>query len=104
MLGSVTLDQDQVDRGSSTVGRRGPPARVAQASLIDYQSNKVLKYNGVGHIAINCPTKRTLVFREDLNGWIEKDEDDFQEDIVQRKKEIVKKFKESPLSKPMKKA
>ncbi|KAI5650427.1 hypothetical protein M9H77_36432 [Catharanthus roseus] len=23
-------------------------------------------YNGLGHIAINCPTKRTLVFSEDL--------------------------------------
>ncbi|KAI5682541.1 hypothetical protein M9H77_03769 [Catharanthus roseus] len=37
------------------------------------------KCNGVGHNAINCPTKRTLVFSEDLNGWIEKSDDDCQE-------------------------
>ncbi|KAI5652243.1 hypothetical protein M9H77_29430 [Catharanthus roseus] len=38
----------------------------------------------VGHIAINCLTKRTLVFTEDLNGWIENSEDDFQEGIVDK--------------------
>ncbi|KAI5676956.1 hypothetical protein M9H77_07906 [Catharanthus roseus] len=40
---------------------------------------RCFKCNGVGHIAINCPTKRTLVFNEDLNGWIEKRDDDCQE-------------------------
>ncbi|KAI5649879.1 hypothetical protein M9H77_35884 [Catharanthus roseus] len=30
------------------------------------------------------PTKRTLVFSEDLNVWIEKSDDDYQEGIVDR--------------------
>ncbi|KAI5676159.1 hypothetical protein M9H77_07109 [Catharanthus roseus] len=38
---------------------------------------------GMSHIAINCPTKRTLVFSEDLNGWIKKSNDDFQEGSFQ---------------------
>ncbi|KAI5681717.1 hypothetical protein M9H77_02945 [Catharanthus roseus] len=29
-----------------------------------------------GHYASSCPTKRALIFREDLNGWIEKEEDE----------------------------
>ncbi|KAI5658041.1 hypothetical protein M9H77_26834 [Catharanthus roseus] len=32
--------------------------------------------NGVGHIAINCPPKKTLIFNDELNGWIERGEDD----------------------------
>ncbi|KAI5663931.1 hypothetical protein M9H77_23254 [Catharanthus roseus] len=43
---------------------------------------RCFKCNGMGHIAINCPTKRTFVFSEDLNGWIEKIEDDYQEGNV----------------------
>ncbi|KAI5667941.1 hypothetical protein M9H77_17794 [Catharanthus roseus] len=42
------------------------------------------KCNGVRLIAINCPTKRTLVFSEDLNGWIKKSEDDCPEGIVDK--------------------
>ncbi|KAI5676941.1 hypothetical protein M9H77_07891 [Catharanthus roseus] len=42
------------------------------------------KCNGVEHIAINYPTKRTLVFSEDLDGWIEKSYDDCQESIVDK--------------------
>ncbi|KAI5666868.1 hypothetical protein M9H77_16721 [Catharanthus roseus] len=37
---------------------------------------KYFKYNGVGHYASSCLTKRALIFREDLNGWIEKEEDE----------------------------
>ncbi|KAI5676975.1 hypothetical protein M9H77_07925 [Catharanthus roseus] len=29
-----------------------------------------------GHYASSCPTKRALIFREDLNGWIEMEEDE----------------------------
>ncbi|KAI5666893.1 hypothetical protein M9H77_16746 [Catharanthus roseus] len=35
---------------------------------------KYFKYNGVGHYASSCLTKRDFIFREDLNGWIEKEE------------------------------
>ncbi|KAI5658091.1 hypothetical protein M9H77_26884 [Catharanthus roseus] len=40
---------------------------------------KCFKYNGVGHYASSCPTKRALIFREDLNGWIEKEKDESNE-------------------------
>ncbi|KAI5676786.1 hypothetical protein M9H77_07736 [Catharanthus roseus] len=29
-----------------------------------------------GHYASSCPIKRAFIFREDLNGWIEKEEDE----------------------------
>ncbi|KAI5657268.1 hypothetical protein M9H77_26061 [Catharanthus roseus] len=45
---------------------------------------RCFKCNGVGHIAIDCPTKRTLVFNEDLNGWIKKGDDDCQEGVVDK--------------------
>ncbi|KAI5650207.1 hypothetical protein M9H77_36212 [Catharanthus roseus] len=32
-----------------------------------------------GYYASSCPTKRDLIFREDLNGWIEKEEDESSE-------------------------
>ncbi|KAI5667224.1 hypothetical protein M9H77_17077 [Catharanthus roseus] len=28
-----------------------------------------------GHYASSCPTKRALIFREDLNGWIEEEDE-----------------------------
>ncbi|KAI5681812.1 hypothetical protein M9H77_03040 [Catharanthus roseus] len=37
---------------------------------------KFFKCNGVGHYASSCQTKRALIFREDLNGWIENEEDE----------------------------
>ncbi|KAI5673861.1 hypothetical protein M9H77_14225 [Catharanthus roseus] len=81
-----TMNQDTIDNGKVS---RGP---CVQMDLIDYQSNWYFKCYAVRHIVINCPSKRTLIFHEDLDGWIRKDE------------EVVKKFKESPLSKLKKKA
>lgn len=43
---------------------------------------RCFKCNGLRYIAIHCPTKRTLIFCEDLNGWIEKDEEESLENIV----------------------
>ncbi|KAI5675892.1 hypothetical protein M9H77_06842 [Catharanthus roseus] len=65
---------------------------------------KCFKCNGVGHIAINCPIKRTLVFNEDLNGWIEKSDDEYQEGIVNKDEisEDLVKIKILPLLKPKK--
>ncbi|KAI5667865.1 hypothetical protein M9H77_17719 [Catharanthus roseus] len=40
------------------------------------------KDNPKPKIAIKCPTKRILIFCEDLNGWIEKDQEDCLEDLV----------------------
>ncbi|KAI5682416.1 hypothetical protein M9H77_03644 [Catharanthus roseus] len=50
---------------------------------VPFKDNSKPKYNGAGHI--NCPTKKTLIFCEDLNGWIEKDEEDCLEDIIDEK-------------------
>ncbi|KAI5677805.1 hypothetical protein M9H77_08755 [Catharanthus roseus] len=62
---------------------------------------RCFKCNGMGHIVINCPTKTTLVFSEDLNRWIEKSEDDCQEGIVD-KEESSEDRERLPLLKPMK--
>ncbi|KAI5667456.1 hypothetical protein M9H77_17309 [Catharanthus roseus] len=61
---------------------------------------RCFKCNGMGHIAVNCPTKKTLVFSEDLNGWIEKSDDNCQEGIVD--KDESSEVKILPLLKPMK--
>ncbi|KAI5681399.1 hypothetical protein M9H77_02626 [Catharanthus roseus] len=53
--------------------------KVEEKGRLITNPTRCFKCNGVGHIAINCPTKRTLVFSEDLNYWIEKSYDDFQE-------------------------
>ncbi|KAI5669017.1 hypothetical protein M9H77_18870 [Catharanthus roseus] len=37
---------------------------------------KCFECNGVGHYTSSCLTKIALIFREDLNGWIEKEEDE----------------------------
>ncbi|KAI5650382.1 hypothetical protein M9H77_36387 [Catharanthus roseus] len=37
---------------------------------------KCFKCNGVGYYASSCLTKRGLIFRKDLNGWIENEEDE----------------------------
>ncbi|KAI5676535.1 hypothetical protein M9H77_07485 [Catharanthus roseus] len=42
------------------------------------------KCNVVGHVAVNYPTKRNLIFNEELNGWIKSEEDDGQDDIVDK--------------------
>ncbi|KAI5671589.1 hypothetical protein M9H77_11953 [Catharanthus roseus] len=47
--------------------------------LLTVAKEACFKYNGVGHCASSCPTKRALIFREDLNGWIEKEEDESSE-------------------------
>ncbi|KAI5653845.1 hypothetical protein M9H77_31032 [Catharanthus roseus] len=44
---------------------------------------RCFKCNGVGQIAINCPTKKTLVFGEDLNkGIVDKDASSEDQDIA----------------------
>ncbi|KAI5682180.1 hypothetical protein M9H77_03408 [Catharanthus roseus] len=45
---------------------------------------RCFKCNDGWHIAINFPTKRTLVFIEDLNCLIEKSDDDCKEWIVDK--------------------
>ncbi|KAI5650217.1 hypothetical protein M9H77_36222 [Catharanthus roseus] len=44
-----------------------------------FQSPTKPKMEERGHYASSCPTKRALIFREDLNGWIEKEEDESNE-------------------------
>ncbi|KAI5653323.1 hypothetical protein M9H77_30510 [Catharanthus roseus] len=61
--------------------------------MVDYQSNKVLQAQCCEHIAIDCPMKRTFVFSEELNGWIEKSDDDCQEDIVDKEERPITRAK-----------
>ncbi|KAI5664453.1 hypothetical protein M9H77_23776 [Catharanthus roseus] len=58
--------------------------KVEEKGRLITNPTRSFKCNGVGHIAINYPTKRTLVFSGDLNSWIEKSDDDFQEGIVDK--------------------
>ncbi|KAI5675896.1 hypothetical protein M9H77_06846 [Catharanthus roseus] len=44
-----------------------------------FQPSSKPKMEERGHYASSCPTKRALIFREDLNGWIEKEEDESSE-------------------------
>ncbi|KAI5653658.1 hypothetical protein M9H77_30845 [Catharanthus roseus] len=53
--------------------------KVEEKGRLITNPTRCFKCNRVGHIAINCPTKRTFVFSEDLNGWIEKNDDDCKE-------------------------
>ncbi|KAI5672283.1 hypothetical protein M9H77_12647 [Catharanthus roseus] len=84
-------------RGASTYKRWPKKEDTPKVAFKDHSKPKVeekgklitnltrcFKCNGVGYMAINFPTKRTLVFSEDLNGWIEKSEDDCQEGIVDK--------------------
>ncbi|KAI5667718.1 hypothetical protein M9H77_17571 [Catharanthus roseus] len=64
--------------------RDHPKPKVKKKGRLITNQTRCFKCNGMGHIAINHPTKRTLVLSEDLNGWIEKSNDDFQEDIVDK--------------------
>ncbi|KAI5682078.1 hypothetical protein M9H77_03306 [Catharanthus roseus] len=56
--------------------------KVEEKGRLITNPTRSFKCNGVDHAAINYPGKRTLVFSKDLNGCIEKDEDDCQEDMV----------------------
>ncbi|KAI5650491.1 hypothetical protein M9H77_36496 [Catharanthus roseus] len=49
---------------------------------------RCFKCDGVGHIEINRPTKRTLVFNGDLNSWIEKSDDYCQDTLKSKIEEL----------------
>ncbi|KAI5681698.1 hypothetical protein M9H77_02926 [Catharanthus roseus] len=46
--------------------------KVEEKGRLFTNPTRCFKCNDMGHITINCPTKRTLVFCEDLNGLIAK--------------------------------
>ncbi|KAI5667940.1 hypothetical protein M9H77_17793 [Catharanthus roseus] len=58
--------------------------KVEEKGKLITNPTRYFKCNEVGHIAINYPTKRSLVFSEDLNDWIKKSDDDCQEGIVHK--------------------
>ncbi|KAI5653811.1 hypothetical protein M9H77_30998 [Catharanthus roseus] len=62
--------------------------KVKEKGRLIINPTRFFKCNIVGHNAINSPTKRTLVFIEDLNGWIEKSDEDCQECIVDKEETI----------------
>ncbi|KAI5677936.1 hypothetical protein M9H77_08886 [Catharanthus roseus] len=63
--------------------------QVEEKGMVITNPTRCFKCNGVGRIAINCPTKRVLVFSEDLNGWIEKS-DDYSKKVLLTKMKVVK--------------
>ncbi|KAI5681231.1 hypothetical protein M9H77_02458 [Catharanthus roseus] len=67
--------------------------KVEKRGRLTTNPTRGFKCNGVGHIAINCPMKRTFVFSEDLNGWIEKSNDDFQEEKEKKSLGVNSKVK-----------
>ncbi|KAI5647804.1 hypothetical protein M9H77_33809 [Catharanthus roseus] len=60
MLGSITIDLDPVDRGRSTVGGRGPPARVAQDGLagLDYMMSEFIPMTPFKRYVFVSPVSR----------------------------------------------
>ncbi|KAI5676628.1 hypothetical protein M9H77_07578 [Catharanthus roseus] len=58
--------------------------KVEEKGKLITNPTRCFKCNRVGHISLYCPTKQTLVFSEDLNGWTEKSDDDCQEGIVDK--------------------
>ncbi|KAI5653791.1 hypothetical protein M9H77_30978 [Catharanthus roseus] len=64
---------------------------------------RCFKYNGVGYIVVDCPAKRTLVFNEDLNSWIEKSDndclasDDLRTNVLKPLADDVNRTSKSPL-------
>lgn len=50
-------------------------------------STKCFKSQGVGHYAKHYPTKRPLIFREDLNGWFENNVENCNKDIHEEEDE-----------------
>ncbi|KAI5658082.1 hypothetical protein M9H77_26875 [Catharanthus roseus] len=61
-----------------------PKTKVKERGRLITNPTGCFKRNGVGHIAINSPIERTLIFNEELNGWIESEKEDFQVDIVDK--------------------
>ncbi|KAI5667945.1 hypothetical protein M9H77_17798 [Catharanthus roseus] len=53
--------------------------KVEEKERLITNPTRCFKCNGMGHIAINFLAKKALVLSEDLNGWIEKSENGFQE-------------------------
>ncbi|KAI5664032.1 hypothetical protein M9H77_23355 [Catharanthus roseus] len=75
---STYKDWPKKDKTHKVVFKDNSRPKVEEKSRLITNPTRCFKCNGWGHIAINCPTKRALVFCEDLNGWIKKDEDDCQ--------------------------
>ncbi|KAI5681769.1 hypothetical protein M9H77_02997 [Catharanthus roseus] len=86
-LGDKTLDKIKW-KVHSFKSESDPNEDAPKVAFKDYSKPKVeekeklitnptrcFKCNGLESIAINCPTKRTFLFSEDLNGWIEKSDD-----------------------------
>ncbi|KAI5657882.1 hypothetical protein M9H77_26675 [Catharanthus roseus] len=53
-----------------------PSPKKEEAPIGSLQPPTKPKMEDRGHYASSCPTKRALILREDLNGWIEKKEDE----------------------------
>ncbi|KAI5652965.1 hypothetical protein M9H77_30152 [Catharanthus roseus] len=72
------------DEKPKVVFKDNSKPKVEEKGRLITNPTRSFKCDGVGHIAIKCPTKKTLVFCENLNGSIEKDEEDCQEENVEK--------------------
>ncbi|KAI5667741.1 hypothetical protein M9H77_17594 [Catharanthus roseus] len=79
MLGKHTMVATMKEDTPKVAFKDHSKPKVEEKGRLITNPMRCFKCNGVGHTAINCPAKRTLVFGEDLNGWIEKSDDDCQE-------------------------
>ncbi|KAI5672384.1 hypothetical protein M9H77_12748 [Catharanthus roseus] len=59
--------------------------KVEEKGRLITNPTRCFKCNGMVHIAINCPTKRTLISNEEFNGWIKREEDDCQDELIDKK-------------------
>ncbi|KAI5676481.1 hypothetical protein M9H77_07431 [Catharanthus roseus] len=72
------------DKTAKVSSKDNPKSKVKEKGRLITSPTRCFKCNGVEHIDINFPIKRTLVFCEVLNCWIKKDEHDCQQDIVEK--------------------
>ncbi|KAI5663703.1 hypothetical protein M9H77_23026 [Catharanthus roseus] len=78
MMRSSFPNQRQVATKPPTFNFKPCPKK-EEAPRGTFQSPTKPKMEERGHYASSFPTKRALIFREDLNGWIEQEEDESSE-------------------------
>ncbi|KAI5675931.1 hypothetical protein M9H77_06881 [Catharanthus roseus] len=76
MMLSSFPNQRQVATTKPPTSNFKPWPKKEEASRGTFQSPTKRKMEERGHYAGSYPTKSALIFREDLNGWIEKKEDE----------------------------
>ncbi|KAI5654457.1 hypothetical protein M9H77_31644 [Catharanthus roseus] len=79
MMRSSFPNQRQVSTTKPPTSNFKPWPKKEEAPKGTFQPPTKPKMKDRGHYASSCLTKRALIFREDLNSWIEKEEDESSE-------------------------